>query len=200
MAPSPAADPTARNHDGFYLRLGLGGGSLKTSGSFSPDIGISDFSLKGGGVMFDLSIGGTVGSGFVIAGDYVFLQASKPTVSATISGQSLSATATNDANVGVIGPMVEWFPDPRGGFSFGGSVGVAALTVSDPQGNTTAGERGFGGSLRIGYDFWIADQWSLGVAGRFLGGSVSGDASGGNGVTETDSFVGGGIVLSGLYH
>ena len=150
--------------------------------------------------MFDLSIGGTVGRGFVLAGDYVFLQASKPTVSFTMSGNTFSASASNDANVGVIGPMVEWFPDPRGGFSFGASVGLAALTVSDPQGNTTAGERGFGGSFRIGYDFWIADQWSLGIAGRLLGGSVSGDASSGSGITETDSFVGGGIMLSGLYH
>src|SRR5947207_1236864 len=64
VAPPIASDPTVRNHDGFYLRLGLGGGTLKTNGSFSPDIGVSDFSLKGGGVMFDLSIGGTVGRGF----------------------------------------------------------------------------------------------------------------------------------------
>jgi hypothetical protein len=96
--------------------------------------------------------------------------------------------------------MIEWFPDPKGGFSLGASVGLAALTVSDPQGNTTAGENGFGASFRIGYDFWIADQWSLGLGGRLLGGSVSGDASGSSGVTEKDSFVGGGIILSGLYH
>ena len=25
---------------------------------------------------------------------------------------------------------------------------------------------GFGGSLWLGYDFWIADQWSLGIVGR----------------------------------
>jgi hypothetical protein len=150
--------------------------------------------------MFDLSIGGTVGRGFVIAGDYVFLQASKPTVSVTVQGTSRSASASNDANVGVIGPMVEWFPDPKGGFSFGTSVGLAALTVSDPNGNTTAGERGFGASFRIGYDFWVSDQWSLGIAGRVLGGSVSGDAATGSSVTETDSFVGGGLMFSGLYH
>jgi hypothetical protein len=28
--------------------------------------------------------------------------------------------------------------------------------------------------LGVGYDFWVADEWSLGVLGRFLYGSMSG--------------------------
>src|SRR5260370_17049468 len=41
VAPPIASDPTVRNHDGFYLRLGLGGGTLKTAGALPPPLPVS---------------------------------------------------------------------------------------------------------------------------------------------------------------
>src|SRR5439155_18501288 len=84
-----------------------------------------------------------------------------------------SASSDANMNFGLLGPFIDWYPDPEGGFHFGGMLGVAVLTASNPDtGNTTASDTGFGGAIGAGYDFWIAPEWSLGILGKLMGGTV----------------------------
>lgn len=195
-APPPPPPPPAGDylHDGFYLRFALGGGGFNAKGTYEPSVGF-DNTISGGGVAADIAIGGSPVPGVTIGGEYLFQQIVKPSIS--INGGP-SQTADNNANFGLIGPFIDWYPNPEGGFHFGGTLGLAVLTVSDPStGETKAADRGAGGALGIGYDFWVGRQLSLGILGKFFGGSVSHEV--GNGVTEKYAISGGSLLFSILY-
>jgi len=185
-------------HDRFYLRLSLGGGTLGTSGNLDPDNGTT-FDTRGGCVAFDLAIGGTPVPGFVIGGDYAFQEAFRPHIK--LRSGSISAEQDADVNTvfGVLGPFVDWFPDPSGGFHFGGTLGLAVLSSADDNGNVSnsVSESGFGYAFRLGYDAWVSRQWALGVLGQFVGGSVSTDS---RSPRERDSVASFSVLFTALYH
>jgi hypothetical protein len=167
-----------RTHDGFYMRLAIGGGAL----SSTDDVGGGRLSLdiKGAGPAFDMMFGGTLSGGVVLGGGMVFQQATKP----TYKFLNTEAKSENNVSFGVLGPFIDWFPDPKGGFHFGGLLGAAILTVDDASGTsssssstTTASASGTGGALFGGYDVWVADQWSLGVLLRAAAGSTKTDSA-----------------------
>jgi hypothetical protein len=199
--PPPGPPPGAYVHDGFYLRLAIGGGFVSASGTINSSSSVPDFTVKGGGVGFDLGIGGTVGKGIVIGGEYIFQQAVKPTV-ADSNGNTLGTSNAN-MNFGLLGPFIDWYPDPEGGFHFGGTLGLAVLTASDPNtGDTTASDTGFGGAVGVGYDFWVAPEWSLGILGKFMGGTVQNNNQTIAGVSANEKFSVGAfsLLFSVLYH
>jgi hypothetical protein len=185
-------------HDRFYLRMSVGGGTMGTSGNFDPDNGAT-FDTRGGCVALDIAIGGTPAPGFVIGGDYAFQEAFRP----HLKFRSASISTDQDANAntvfGLFGAFVDWFPDPRGGFHLGGTLGFAILSIADDSGNVdnTVSEGGVGGAFRIGYDAWVSSQWSLGVLGQFVGGRVSADT---HSVTERDSVASFSLLVTTLYH
>jgi hypothetical protein len=208
-APPPYTGPTMntgslggevqRLHDGFYLRLSLGAGTLATSGDLDPDDG-STFETRGGCVALDLAIGGTPVPGFVIGGNYAFQESFQPHIKVKTSSFSVEQNADANTVFSLFGAFVDWFPDPRGGFHVGGTLGYAVLSTADENGDveSTASETGFGGALRVGYDFWVSSQWSLGVLGQFVGGRVRGDSV--NSFTERDSVGSFAVLFTALYH
>lgn len=160
-------DPTARTHDGFYLRLGLGGGALNAE--FEEGDETPRAKAEGGGVFLDVLIGGTPASGLVVGGGYQFEMAQHADYelgsSATGSGGKLAR--------GTIGPFVEWFPDRHGGFSAGLLAGYTVLALqtltirifgTEIGGDITS--LGIGGNAWASYAFWISSQWSLGLMAR----------------------------------
>jgi hypothetical protein len=173
--PQAVVDPTARRHDGFYLRmsLGIGYGRAEATGT----LGGADTSTtySGLGPAFALLIGGTVGHAVVIGGGFVGQDVSDPEVTFEMEGVEPfgdSFRAEGALGVGVLGPFVDWFPDEHEGFHFGGMVGLSLIGLRDDRDNFS---RGFAGSLWAGYDFWIADQWSLGAELRGVWGQGSRD-------------------------
>jgi opacity protein-like surface antigen len=181
-------------HDGFYFRVGLGVGGFNAKGSVTPDNGDA-MTISGGGLAFDLLLGGTIAPGFVLGGGFIFQQTVKPDVS--LAGGA-SAQYDQNANFGVLGPFLEWYPNPRGGFHVNGMIGLAAMTLSDPNtGESKAADRGVGLAVGAGYDFWVAPQWSLGLGGRLFGGSVS-NTSGG--IEEKFSVAGFTLSATALLH
>ncbi|MCC6648681.1 MAG: hypothetical protein IT374_24345 [Polyangiaceae bacterium] len=154
----PPVDPTARRHDGFYLRLGIGGGSGKVTSHISGPGGSLDAKYTGSGSSFELMLGGTVGSGVVIGGGFVGQNLTDPKV--TVSGSSsLSTTASGSLGVVVLGPLVDWFFDPHGGAHLGAMIGSGAIGLSDGNDKSSTG---LGAALWGGYDFWVGNQWSIG--------------------------------------
>jgi hypothetical protein len=66
-----------------------------------------------------------------------------------------------------IGPFVDVYPDPKSGMHFVGFVGWGGLEASvngNVGGSDPTGLVAFVGG---GYEFWLADQWSLGPLARF---------------------------------
>jgi len=77
----------------------------------------------------------------------------------------------------VLAAFVDWFPDVRGGFHFGAGLGWAVAVASAPDASVFDYIGGGGPALsaHLGYDFWIARQWSLGGMLRWTGASLAGE-------------------------
>src|SRR6185503_5028604 len=79
----------------------------------------------------------------------------------------------HSARYQLLGLFADFYPSPTDGWhataSFG--VGVANLHVAD-SGNS---DTGIGLAVACGYDLWIGEQWSLGLATRLLGIAKSSD-------------------------
>jgi hypothetical protein len=169
----------AETHDGFYLRFSLGAGGLsmqrEAKGTAQSELVYSgDSSIDGGTTTGELSIGGTPGGGFVIAGTLLTYNVPNPTLENDSGGE---AELGGPLQVIVIGPSVDWFPNPNGGFHFGGTLGLAAAAADTPSGNDFEHIGGGGAaiSLQVGYDWWIGEEWSLGAQGRFTAAGVKGE-------------------------
>ena len=148
-----------RTHDGFYMRLGLGFGAV--GGNATPDVGGDSTSMKGGTVSSELAFGGTVAPGLVVGGGFYTMIVPSPKYDAP--GGSVTFGAHHIAG---FGPMMDWYFDPTKGGHLQTGLLLATGVVSSSDNNLSA--KGFGGGLMIGggYEFWVADQWSIGPLAR----------------------------------
>jgi hypothetical protein len=157
--PSPCVQPPdAYRHDGLYFRISNGFGYAAFSGSGpSGDASIHQFSPGSGAL---LAIGGTPTEGLVVAGALRAVMAR----GRFHGGPQPEHNAT--ANNAQLGVLVDWFPQPTGGWHVGALAGLGVIAVVDSDIKDSNG-LGFGGSLFGGYDFWIGAQWSLGLQAVF---------------------------------
>lgn len=173
--PTEGADPTAHMQDGFYLSLGLGGGYFHDD--FRTDFILLnvDGTAQGASGAGELLVGGALKKGLILGGGVFFEQVTNPTIE--IEGRTVS----DDISVGtlvVVGPFIDWYPTPGGGLHFRGALGGARITLKDESGNRKdEDDEPVGGAavLAIGYGWWLADQWSIGIMGRVIGGGLRGD-------------------------
>lgn len=160
-------DRSAETHDGFYLRLSLGGGALRAK--FSGGDEAPDSKADGAAAMLDVLLGGTPAPGLVVGGGYQF----EMSQDADYELGSNSTGSGGHLSRGVIGPFVEWFPDRHGGFSAGLLAGYSILNLETLTirifGTEVGGDirsLGLGGNVWAGYAHWLARQWSLGLVAR----------------------------------
>jgi hypothetical protein len=184
-------------HDGFYLRMSLGGGAFASDVEFDAP-GSDNVALRGGGAAFDLLIGGSPSPGFVVGGGFLINTASDPDLET--AGETFDTELT--LGFALFGPFIDVFPDPEGGFHAGGMLGAASFSVnSDDDDDSDQNSSGWGGAVWLGYGGFVSSQWSLGGMLRFAGG-----------VTRNDEDVGGvnieqqvgtrtfSILFTALYH
>ncbi len=171
-------------HDGFYLRLGTG------FGAYSESLRSEDSDVYGGKVkgttsgfatLGEFAIGGTISRGLVLGGGAYTAQL----VAGTFRTSDSSAGAPPPEldpevrNFSLVGPFLDWYPNPRKGFHVQASLGLATLSgvhldtsvVDDDDPYHAAG---VGIMLAAGYEWWIGEEWSMGVAARLLGGFLAG--------------------------
>ncbi|HEY3665107.1 MAG TPA: hypothetical protein VGL19_03865 [Polyangiaceae bacterium] len=191
----PAPPRAARGvhlHDSFYLRMGLGlagSGALVSSDSKS----LGDYSFAGAGGTADLWIGGTPTPGLAMGAALSVLGLNSQ--SRSVDGKKISGDVSG--STGLLGFFVDGFPDPERGFHFGGALGVASgsAQIKDDANKFDGGGVGLEGW--VGYDFWVAPQWSIGGMGRFMGSITRQDA---NGVNYETSMGGASLSFTALYH
>ena len=149
-------------HDGFYLQLDAGLGYLSSSADFA---GVS---AKYSGLTFPtaLLMGGTIGP-VVIGGGFITDYAPSPSVSVSSGGVTQSAQLTGvKLYLFSIGMFADFYPDPHGGLHFQPFIGWGGLQA-EYQGSTGSGPSGLVLAAGVGYDWWVADEWSIGIMGRF---------------------------------
>lgn len=186
------APPVSRKyhvHEGFYLRVNLGVGALGSD----YDLGEQSAESHGGTLGLDLLIGGTPAKGLAIGG--ALLNEAGVSHNVEQGGRSLSDT---NVRLTLLGPFVDGFFDPKGGFHMGGAVGLAALAVQDLKvEDETDTLTGFGGAAWAGYDAWVADEWAIGCLVRAGGAITTKSADSGDITASTFSL---GLMLTVLNH
>jgi hypothetical protein len=120
-------------------------------------------------------VGGTLPHGFVVGGALWDIHFASPAVELPPGGPGCTTDCnvkltSKPLNLFLLGPYFAWFPAPRSGWNLDATVGFA---VSNFQGGGDDKvdldyweTHGVGVSVGGGYDFWIANQWSLGVQAR----------------------------------
>jgi hypothetical protein len=156
--PPPRVLREYHRHEGFYLRasggLGYLGATLDT-GVFEADssgMGLNFELLVGGGPAPGLSVGGGVLGGLQLFGDW--------------ESDQVAGSTSGDLTTFVIGPFVDGYPDPNGGLHIGGLIGLATASFEVPGASDGLNGIGIGGAGWLGYDVWVAPEWSMGGALR----------------------------------
>lgn len=174
-----------RRHDGFYMRLELGAGYLAGSRvsetdayQFEEDVYQLVGNVTGIAQVGAFMLGGTVASGFVLGGGAWGSNAPLSDYSGQVveMGERPFTIADRNAGVGlastsVIGPFLAWYPDPTNGLNAEVAFGLGVGTIESNAFTDTFNVEGYaaaGWGLQVGfgYDFWIGEQWSLGLLAR----------------------------------
>lgn len=178
-----------RFHDGFYFRASAGIGPLNLS---FDDKNASGKTLDGeeqapGG---ELAFGGSPRPGLVVGG--------------LVAGEGTNLKLHRDtagsvhrrAGMVLVAPFIDYFPSPERGLHLGAALGPGVIPVTD-VGDSLHTTGGVGAALWLGYDFWVADQWSLGPR-IVASGLASGDSNNAADLSVTaGSFK---LLFTALYH
>lgn len=161
--PAPSTPRSYHMHDGFYLRASVGIGSLRAA---LDDKHPSGESLHGAGASFHLNllVGGSPAPGLAIGG--------------ALLGEGTAAVDFDRGDVHgfdrsmqlvIVGPFIDGFPRVNRGWHFGGSVGLARLSLGSTSRDERRDTNGIGGAFWLGNDFWVGPDWSVGPLLKFSG-------------------------------
>lgn len=187
-APAPVVPRSYHMHDGFYARGSIGFGSLGVSFDDGDPSG-DNLSGSGPALGFDLMFGGSPSPGIAIGGGLLTQGAF------SVNFERNGYDVDRSVSMALIGPFIDGFPNANKGWHVGGLVGLAAVNVEDDNDSGLSKTTGFGGSVFLGYDFWVADEWSVGPLVRFSG-ALTKDGDG-NVDAQTFSTV---VSFTALYH
>ena len=158
------AQSLPHRHDGFYLQMTVGAGYL----SSSADFGAIHSRIYGGALAGSLWMGGSVMPGFALGGGLIGDIAFAPSQKLSGGGMSSTTRAGTDQalQLQMIGLVTDIYPNPKQGLHFQAMLGYAVLSVSNNGDTGDVSPSGVGVLGGVGYDFWISEEWSMGVLGR----------------------------------
>ncbi len=150
--PERSPEHAGAERRGLYVREGNGTGYTWAIERHPHSDAVSGLALSG-----SLAIGGTLARGVLLGGE---LRGSF--VSEVFRGGPSVAVGNTDIQFFQLGPRLDWFPDPAGGWHFGALLGLGALVLVNGSGQQATGA-GPLGSLIGGYDLLFRRPFSLGV-------------------------------------
>jgi hypothetical protein len=184
------------NHDGFYLRLGIGFGFMNTTGEVDVP-GSNELKITGAGLTGEFLIGGTPAPGFVIGGGTMGFTVFDPKFE--VNGQEQNTTA-DSVNLSMIGLFVDVYPNPEQGLHIQGMIGYAQLS-SDETDSDDERPGGLGLSVGVGYEWWVGEQWGVGILGKLAYASTKIDGTvGGTSVDITYTTVAPALLFTATLH
>lgn len=177
LPPPGAGKRGVHEHDGFFLRMGLGLSGMVTKTDNTLGQAAPGGDLTGGGGAIELLMGGTPARGFVLGGGLVGHTWDKPKYD--VGGTS---TELRDSKLGLtfLALFGQLYFDPEGGWYVQALIAAAEESYSyQVAGETRETELGgVGVAVGGGVDFWVGEQWSLGPALRLSYASLEHDAEG----------------------
>ena len=193
--PQPQVPLDAHSHTGFFLRMAVGGGYMHTSSTLVGPTCPGKVDAAGGAASLEISIGGALSPGIILAGSYSALTVGN----AKLTNDTRVYRPAHDMTLTLLAAMIDVYPNPKTGFHFGGGLGFASSRVraDDDAQAGSSGQNGFGIAPHVGYEWWVSNYWGLGVLGRFVFARTEGDYADGK---EKDTLTGGVILFSATYN
>jgi hypothetical protein len=166
----PPPDVGAHVHDGFYFRV-ASGFSVLDERLVSDDVAGRNIEARNRGIasLSDLALGGTVAPGWVVGGGIYSLDLVASTLRINESAVEPIPAEIDPGlrSLALIAPFVDWYPNVRGGFHVQAALGLATLVprVFGHPATSQSDYAAVGGGLLIGtgWEWWVADEWSIGV-------------------------------------
>jgi hypothetical protein len=160
-----AASPGRHTHDGLYVGARLGLGSFKVEGSFDYQY------VWGASTPFALSVGWAFARSLVIFGEFHQIRLRHPESSGYLT----------DLDFISVGPGVTYYLP---GLNLFASLSASLSKLSYRNGTPTdtrygtdrASDWGMAGRLSLGKEWWVSDNWGLGLAGEVLYGRMGGES------------------------
>ena len=149
------AQGAPHQHDGFFFRPELGVAYLKSSASQQGN----DFAVYGGAADLSVAVGGAVAENLILAAHLYSTAASNPDVE--VNGLKGSTSDTTNGLVG-LGPQLTYYFMPVNLYL----SGTLALTRVVSKSNGVEGKTDFGLGARfaVGKEWWVSDNWGLGLS------------------------------------
>jgi hypothetical protein len=159
--------------------MALGYGLLLGTLGFDDDLVDFESDVSGHGIATELALGGTIASGFVLGGGLYATDVGEVDLDASfgVSGGTgeVSETTVEMNSFGLLGLFGDWYFDPKGGLHAQAALGIGVASIEHPLTSDEIAMGGLGWMLGIGYEAFIADEWSLGGLARVVGGSLEGE-------------------------
>lgn len=146
-----------QEHDGFYLSLGLG----VVGGNINDSYQSQTIAFGGLGSDIDIKIGGSITSDVILFGMLSSKAVSGPTI--TMGGQTVTAPDNFYIGEGMLGAGIAHYTENN--LFFSGAVGSGNFTILDvnKSGSSSTSGRGLSFQLKFGKEWWVSDNWGLGL-------------------------------------
>jgi hypothetical protein len=177
-------------HDGFFIRLTPGLGYA----NFTEEIDGTDF-LEFSGLSYSsrLQIGGAVSDNVIIYGELggiIFLSPSMKLLGEEVDDPDVTL------NISGFGAGISYYIMPANVYF---ALSLLVTGVASESGGTKANsEFGFGFNLMAGKEWWVGEQWGLGIAGFMHYSSMNDQEF--YGETPSISNIGYGLIFSITYN
>ena len=168
----PALIPSAsraggepRTHDGFFLRLGAGGGNARNTLEYQGD----KLEFSGTAANIDIAIGGVVAPNLALHGTLFGWGVTDPDLKLTSSVDSLTATGTakGTATLSAVGVGLTYYYMPVNAY-ITGSVGTATFEFDPEHGQKSDTKDGVAFEIGAGKEWWVGTSWGLGAAVNYI--------------------------------
>ena len=184
--------PGVHEHEGFFLRLGIGFGYLNMRTEFM-DV---DLDIKGPAGHLQVALGGNLAPNLILFGQLFVNAINEPTVE--FDGEEEDAEDMT-ASIGALGVGLAYYLPSNVYFS--GTLALSQLRLSEESGDEEDFESEYGPALmgQIGKEWWVSDNWGLGLAGQFLVSSNKDDEDAEGSLDVTWTTLGFGLLFSATY-
>lgn len=156
--PAVRAEAQANTHDGFFLQMDLGFGGMASK----QDSGSSELEASGGAGEFSIALGGAIRENLILAGQAWAVAVDEPEIE--VNGRDFG---TSDATLTLSGfglNVTYYLPS---NFYFSATPSLTTLTV-ESDGDESETDTGFGLRLAVGKEWWVSDNWGLGLNGQAI--------------------------------
>ena len=172
----------SHTHDGFFLNLALGFGYQ----GFTYDANKSPFDLEANGVSseLDIKLGGCIATNTLLHATILGVTNTSEIEVKAKNGGKLGSSSDRSENMSMLGIGITYYL-PENIF-ISGSVGFAHFNLQDNTDEDKeiegATEEGLGVQIAAGKEWWVSDNWGLGLSVAFTYGAAEdkddlGDAS-----------------------